>query len=65
MVRLDSLHKFNINNMQSLNIQNYVFLEDNLVISKESICCEAHWVLNGDAESLYCTPEINVILYGN
>ena len=28
----------------------------------ECTCCDEHWVIYGSAESLYCTPESNIIL---
>ena len=28
---------------------------------KECTCCDEHWVLCGSIESLYCTPETNML----
>ena len=33
--------------------------------NKECPYCDEHWVLNGNVESLYCTPETNIKLYVN
>lgn len=32
---------------------------------KEGTCHDEHPVMYGTAESLYCTPETNIILYAN
>ena len=34
-------------------------------VIKEGICPNEHWMMYGIVESLYCTPEANIVLYVN